>query len=290
MESRTNNVHYKNKKPKSVNLIKVFECIMRSVNLFLKSLMKKYCLKFIPRNRFGDKLVAYIDFLRFHRRLPNKKFLNDYLFDIKTSNEILNVLRQYTSDKELVKSYICASVGSEYNVKTKKILHTKEEILDYKFSLGDVVKPTQASGLVMFIDSTKINYEEITSWLSLNFYDRTREANYKNLKPKVIVEEPVFGLTNVDDIKFFCYKGKAKVIQYDFDRHKNHTRMLYDREWNELNASLRYPKSERTMKKPIKLEEMIAVAEKLAQPFNLVRIDFFYDEESAQFLVGERPC
>ena len=260
---------------------------MRSANVFFKSLMKEFYFKFIPRNKHGDKLVAYIDFLRFHKRLPNKKFLNDYLFKIKTSNEILNVLRQFTSDKEFVKSYICSTVGNEYNVKTKKILHTKEEILDYKFSLGDVVKPTQASGLVMFIDSAKINYDEIISWLNLNFYDRTREANYRNLKPKIIVEEPVFGCTNIDDIKFFCYKGKAKVIQCDFDRHENHTRMLYDREWNELDASLRYPKSERKINKPKKLPEMISVAEELAQPFNLVRIDFFYDERTTQFLVGE---
>ena len=150
-------------------------------------------LMLIPRNRTGDRLVAYIDFLRFHRRLPNKNFLNDYLFRIKTSDEILNVLRQYTSDKEFVKYYISSTIGDGFNIKTKKILRTIEDIENFEFSIGDVVKPTAASGAVMFIDSTEINRKEIASWLDLNFYSRTREANYKYLKPKIIVEESAFG-------------------------------------------------------------------------------------------------
>lgn len=280
-------MHYKNKKPKCVNLIKVFEYIMRFTKIFIRNTIKRFFFKLVPKNRFGDKLIAYLDFVRFHKRLPNKKFLNDYLYQIKTSDEILNVLRQYTSDKELVKYYISSTVGNEFNVKTKKILRTREDVSGYKFSIGDVVKPTQASGLIMFIDTDKINRDAIASWLDLNFYDRTREANYKYLRPKIIVEEPIFGRTDVDDIKFFCYKGIVKVIQYDFDRRTNHTRMLYGRDWNSLNASLRYPKSDKIQDKPIKLDEMITVAEKLAKPFDLVRIDLFYDEKTTQFLVGE---
>ena len=253
----------------------------------IKRKLFKLFLSQVPKNRAGDTLIAYMDFIRFHKRFPNKEFLNDYLFKIKTSDEILNVLRQYTSDKEFVKYYISSIIGNEFNVKTKKILKTREEIQSYKFSLGDVVKPTAASGLVMFINGPKINKDKIASWLDLDFYERTREVNYKYLKQKIIVEEPIFGRTDVDDIKFFCYKGRVKVIQYDFDRRENHTRMLYDRDWNKLNASLRYPISNKTPSKPSMLSEMIAASEKLAQPFSLVRIDLFYDDKTNQFLVGE---
>jgi hypothetical protein len=41
------------------------------------------------------------------------------------------------------------------------------------------------------------------------------------------------------------------------------------------------------MKKPGKLNDMINVAEKLAKPFSLVRIDLFYDEEAENYCVGE---
>lgn len=256
----------------------------------MHKIIKKFYLlflKFVPKNRSGDKLIAYINFIRFNKRFPNKNFLNDYLFKIKTTDEILSVLRQYTSDKEFVKDYIGSTVGDKFNVKTKAVLRNLEDLWNYKFSNGDVVKPTQASGRVLFVAHNEIDKDKITSWFNLNFYDYSREANYKYLQPKIIIEEQIFGRTDVDDVKFFCYKGKVKVIQWDFDRRKNHTRMLYDREWNSLNASLCYPKSDKIQPRPEKLNEMIAVAEKLAAPFDLVRVDLYYDEKTTEFLVGE---
>ncbi|MGA1015672.1 MAG: ATP-grasp fold amidoligase family protein, partial [Limisphaerales bacterium] len=73
-----------------------------------------------------------------------------------------------------------------------------------------------------------VDYDSLVGWLDINYYKKTREANYRFLDPKLIVEPPVFGRHNVDDIKFFTYKGKVRIIQVDMDRHTNHTRMLYD--------------------------------------------------------------
>ncbi len=256
----------------------------------MRSVLKKIystCVKLIPKNRHGDKFIAYYRFYRCHKRLPNKSFLNDRLFKIKVSDEILGVLRQYTSDKELVKHYISTTVGDELNIKTKAVLRNADEIRGYDFSAGDVVKPTHSSGLVSFVKEHPADKDEFVSWLSLNYYDVSREVNYRYLTPKVIVEEAIFGRTDVDDIKFFCVEGKVKVIQWDFDRRNNHTRMLYDREWEPLDASLGYPKSSKSQPKPNKLDEMIAVAEQLAEPFSLVRVDLFYDEKTEDYLVGE---
>ena len=226
-------------------------------------------------------------FIRSHKRLPNKAFLNDHLYKIKVSDEILDVLRQYTSDKELVKYYISNTVGDELNVKTKAILRNADEIRSYDFSVGDVVKPTHSSGQVSFVKGSAVDKDEFIRWLNSNYYSVTREANYRYLTPKIIVEEAIFGRTDVDDIKFFCVGGKAKVIQWDFDRHDDYTQMLYDRDWTALDASMGARKSKKSQPKPKKLDEMIAVAEKLAQPFSLVRVDLFYDEETEQYLVGE---
>jgi len=256
----------------------------------MKTMLKKiyrYLLNCVPKNRLGDKFFAYLNFVRFHHRLPNRKLLNDYLFKLKTSNEILNVLRQYTSDKELVKNYISNTVGEKLNVKTIAVLNNAKEINDYEFKEGEVVKPTHASGLVHFVKDTNFDKGKLINWLSLNFYDVSREANYRYLTPKIIVEEPIFGRHDVDDIKFFCVNGKVKVVQWDFDRHKNHTRMLYDRNWQSLNASLGYPKSTKSKIKPNKLNDMIEVAERLATPFSLVRVDLFYDEKTEDYYVGE---
>ena len=246
-----------------------------------------FIINFVPKNRLGDKFIAYLNFIRCHHRFPNRKLLNDYLFKIKTSNEILDVLRQYTSDKEFVKNYIAAKVSERLNVKTITILNNSKEIHDYEFKEGEVVKPTHASGLIHFVKDTNFDKGKLINWLSLNYYDVSREANYRYLTPKIIVEEPIFGRHDVDDIKFFCFNGKVKVVQWDFDRYENHTRMLYDRNWQSLNASLCYPKSTKSKVKPSKLSEMIEVAERLASPFTLVRVDLYYDEKTKNYLVGE---
>lgn len=247
----------------------------------------RFVLNYIPKNRLGDKFVAYLNFIRCHKRLPKNYSLNDYLFRIKTSKEILDVLRQYTSDKELVKNYIKDTVGDELNVKTIAILRSADEIFEYKFQKGEVVKPTHASGRIHFVNDTNFDKNELVEWLSLNYYDISREANYKYLTPKIIIEEPIFGRHDVDDIKFFCVDGKVKVIQWDFDRHTNHTRLLYDRNWISLDASIGYPKSSKTKSQPSKLNEMINVAEKLAKPFSLVRVDLFFCENTGKYYVGE---
>lgn len=244
-------------------------------------------LKRVPKNRLGDKVIAYLNFIWWHRRLPNKKLLNDYLFKIKTSDEILDVLRQYTSDKEFVKSYIGNTVGESLNIKTLAILKNSSEIRAYEFKKGEVVKPTHASGLVHFVEDPDFDKGKLIDWLSINYYEMSREANYRYLSPKIIVEEPVFGRHDVDDIKFFCVEGRVKVVQWDFDRHANHTRMLYDRDWQSLNASLGYRKSSKLKSRPKKLNEMIGVAECLAVPFSLVRVDMFYDEQAENYCVGE---
>ena len=81
--------------------------------IIIKKLFRKFKSLNITKNRFGDKIFAYISFLRCHKRLPKNNSFNDLLFRIKTSDEILSVLRQYTSDKEYVKNYISKTVGDE---------------------------------------------------------------------------------------------------------------------------------------------------------------------------------
>lgn len=253
-----------------------------------KKKFNRFVLFFVPKNRAGDFFVAFVNFVRYHKRLPTGDGLNDYLFKIRVSNEIMRVNRQFTSDKEYVKTYIKAIVGDEYNVPTKAVLKTPDEIDGFSFSMGDVVKPTHASGFVLFVDDEKqVNRELIKSWLTLDFYDINRESNYRYLQPKIIVERALFGRTDVDDIKMFCVNGKVKLIQWDFDRRTNHTRKLYDRDWCDLGASLCYPLSDKEREKPEQLAEMIAVAEKLSKEFWLIRIDLYWDELTGRFFVGE---
>ena len=74
----------------------------------------------LPKNRTFDYGFALAQFLSAHRRLPRMSGggLNDALFLIKTSKEMLNPLRAFVSDKARMKQYVRAKVGEAHNVPT----------------------------------------------------------------------------------------------------------------------------------------------------------------------------
>ena len=245
-------------------------------------LLLRIIKRLLPKNRFGDKIYALIDFIKAHHRFPKKQLIfNDALYHIKTSDEILRPERCFTTDKEFVKLYIKSKVGDSFNIPTIAILKTKEEVLNFKFPKRCVIKPTHSSGRVILRKNGEdINLNQITNWLSENYYDSSREANYKYLKPKIIVEEFVFDQDDADDIKLFCYNGKVKVIMWDFDRHSNHTRKIYDRNWNDLQCAHTISLSQKIKDKPENLHKMIAIAETLSSDFDFVRIDLYTNNSS----------
>jgi len=49
----------------------------------------------------------------------------------------------------------------------------------------------------------------------------------------------------------------------------------YDRKWNLLPFTYNYPNSEKVFKRPVNLEKMIELAEKLAEGFPHVRVDLY---------------
>lgn len=245
-------------------------------------------LKVLPKNKIGDYLYALFLFFVHHKKLPKKnKFLfNDYLFMIKTSNEIFNPLRIFITDKEYLKLFISSVLGSKYNVPTLKILKDKNEIYNYKFPKNCCIKPTHSSGQVILKKQRdEPDLGKINSWLNINHYNTSRENNYKFLKPKIIVEPLIFNSVDVQDYKFFCFKGKVRLIQTDLDRHTNHTRKLFDVHWNDLKASMGYPYNKTKINPPTNLSKMIDIAEKISIYFNFIRVDLY--SNGNQILVGE---
>lgn len=244
-------------------------------------------IKIMPRNRLGDVFFSFINFVIQHKRLPSKQLIfNDYLYRIKTTDEILNPLRVFVSDKEFVKVYIKSIIGERYNVPTIAILNTIEEVKRFDFPSQCCIKPTHASGkAILRKKGESIDLSEIEKWFFINYYDNGREANYKMLKPKVIVEPLIFDKSDIQDYKFFCYNGKASIVQVDIDRHSNHKRKFLDTKWNELDFSILYPKTSSCIPKPENFDEMVEVAETLSQKFSFIRVDLY--SNGTRLYVGE---
>ena len=251
------------------------------------SVIGRFIHRVTPYSRKGDMLIYYMQFIRAHGRLPASRLnFNDYLFQLKTSKKIDSALLGFISDKELVKLFVRSVVGEEFNVPTLSVLNNEAEVRSYKFQPNCVVKPTHASGEILFTGQDgNADRAKVISWLQYDYYKRTRERNYRNLEKKIIVEPLIFGRADNLDYKFHCYEGKVRLLQVDTDRHVKHTRAFFSRDFERLPFSIGYPISHVPIRRPDNLMQMIKVAEGLSSYFPYIRVDMYTDGESV--LVGE---
>lgn len=242
--------------------------------------------KFLPKTPSGDRLYALVQFTKAHRRLPRPGLLfNDQLYKLKTSGEIRSPLRVLVTDKEFAKLYIKAKVGSAHCVPTLAILRTAAEVDAFQFPDQCCIKPTHASALsILRTSGEAIDREKIKRWLKLNYYDSTREQNYRDLEPKIIVEPLVFGVAGPSDYKMFCYEGRVKLIEVHMNRFSSYAASMYDRNWvlQDYSNTRALPAH---AERPSNLDAMIEIAESLASDFSIIRIDLYSDSES--IYVGE---
>ncbi len=247
----------------------------------------RVCLKVIPHNRTGDRLITFLRFVKTHKRLPNNKLSYlDVLYRLKSSDEIMDPLRVFVTDKELAKLFIAATVGPQYPVPTIAVLSSRDEVDAYDFPATCCIKPTHSCNQVILRkDGEEIDKERIKAWLDFNYYTHSREANYRYLEPKIIVEPLLFNSKSVFDYKYFCYAGKPRAIQVDVDRRGDWIVGLFRADWTEQRLSSEYEMGNGAISKPANLAEMLRAAEKLCKQFPTIRIDMYSDGET--FYVGE---
>ncbi len=251
----------------------------------------KTMLKSLPRNRWGDYLFSIAHFYVAHRRLPKqseKGLINDYFFHLKNSSEFDLAIRQFTSDKHLVKIFVAGLVGEQYVPKTLALLESEEALRNFVPSEPCVIKPTHLSGVVAFgtpgVALSQEEVSELAACFRRNFYDESRARNYRDLRGRLIVEEVVDDPESIRDYKVFCWQGEPRFIQVDTDRHQSHKRNLYDCNWEPL--PVRYNFDHAPLEpRPERLEEMLDLARTLAKPCTSIRDDFYIT--SGGLYVGE---
>lgn len=244
-----------------------------------------------PRTHSMDNLIALFRFVLSHKRLPKKYdglSLQDYLYQVKTSEELRSPICSFTTDKALVKDYIRLKVGDRYNVPTLGVFNSLDELLNSALTFPCVIKPTHLSGEVIFADSVfDLNEKTIAEWMNRNHYFSRREANYRYLLPRIIVEPVLFNNRNINDVKIFCKTGVPSFFQIDYDRTENHTRLLHAMNGESLNCSVGYPiyTGRQLTLESSTLEKMIEIAKALSADFSFVRIDMYF--EGNKVYVGE---
>lgn len=245
----------------------------------------------LPRSPLGDRLHNFFMFVYAHRRLPSNKsgLFNDYLYKLKTSQEILDILRQMTSDKALVKSYVREKCGDGLTLEALGVFGSVDELEANIPADPCVIKPAHGSGSVIFLNEgrctlTDSERNSLSAALQTSPYETAREKNYAFLRHRLICEPMLSSGTKTRDYKFFCFKGQPRLIQVDSDRQDQHKRNLYTSKWEPMQLSYNFPIGS-WEEAPPQLEQMLNAARKLSEPFEFVRVDFFIDEE--RYYVGE---
>lgn len=237
---------------------------------------------------FGLKLIPDKVFIKWYF----KRYMG-YSFDLdnpKTLNEKITWLKLYdrtdlhtlVADKYTVRSYIADKIGEEYLIPL--LYHTKnasdikpENLPDCDF----IIKNNHDSGGYLIVkDKASVDWPRVQKQfkrsLKENFYYSTREWQYKNIEPRIIVEELLSTEKGEipNDYKFHCFNGKLAFVHVDIARFGDRRRNLYDANWNFIPCVWQYDNGEME-EKPELFEKMKSLAETIAKDFIYSRVDFY---------------
>ena len=87
-----------------------------------------------------------------------------------------------------------------------------------------------------------------------------------------------------DDYKVHCF-GEGQYIQVDTDRFINHTRTIFNTEWQPMPFIYCYQMPEKLPIQPQKCNTMLNIAKILSKPFAMVRVDLY--SICGSIIVGE---
>lgn len=253
--------------------------------LALKSVSDEIFAKIIYKEATGKAL-----------NLDNPTTFNEKLWWLKFNYR--HPLMTQCNDKVEVREYI-KDIGLEHILTDIEGVYSKAEDIPFEKLNGKFfIKCNHVSGVNAVYDSNKpdaFNHskfvKEFNSALSKNYYYQSREWNYKNIDPKILVEQFIETEEKLFDYKIFCFHGEAKLMFVDMDvaaedgKHNPYPkRNIYDRNFVLQNFTMLLPNfDENLVKKPNNLEQMLKIAEKIAAPFPFCRVDLYNNNGEIKF-------
>lgn len=190
-------------------------------------------------------------------------------------------LEKIASDKYAVRDWVSMKIGEEYLIPMLGIWDSFEKIDFEKMPDKFVLKTTHSSANIIIVkDKNKLDkkYSDLMFklWLSMDYAYASFELNYKDIPRKIIAEEYMQDKNGeLPDYKFMCFDGKPYFCWIDKGRFTNHTRDIYNMDWELLPWTEHFPNSEESNQKPKNFNQMVNLVTVLAEGFSHVRIDLY---------------
>lgn len=248
-----------------------------------------------------DKYVVKRDY----KRIFGKKIDLD---TPRTLNEKLQWMKLYDrerwhsfyADKYYAREYFSSKFGPQYLVpllfETTNVNEIRPENIS---SFPCIIKSNHAMAQWQIVRKPNdINWErlrmECRFWLSENWYDYSKEYQYKYIKPRIIVEKLLVTKNGSipNDYKLHFINGELAFVYVSFDREGANDRVIYDKDWNKLPFSW-VPKNtyfkemgKSDVPRPECLDDMIKMGTEIAKKFpRYIRVDFY--EVDGKIYFGE---
>ncbi|MEM3509367.1 MAG: ATP-grasp fold amidoligase family protein [Nitrososphaerota archaeon] len=255
--------------------------------LYIPKLIWKFILKILP-----DKIYIQIKYEDIFGFKPN--LINPQRFTEKIQWLKLNDRRDiYTicADKYLVRNYVKEKIGSKHLIPLVFVTDNSLDITENNLPDYPVILKTNHDSGKNFVILNKKEVDfiklrkELHKKMKRNHYYLNREWEYKNIKPKIIIEKLLkddSGNTLLNDYKIHCFNGKPLFIQTIFDRGIETKEDWFDINWNPLDVYYFSP-IKKHPKKPLLLNELLRVAQKLSEEFIYVRVDLYISNGQVYF-------
>jgi len=259
----------------------------------------------VPRRQWGVSLLRALGrplpddlYLRiahwiYFRRWPdfaNPRTLQEHIqaYVLRTRDPALVML----ADKVAVRDYIARTLGSNaHNVPLLGCWSRADEVPLATLPYPVVLKPSHLSGRVLLLSHHHKSDEHkqrarLHSWLHKDHSRINREWFYSQV-PRRVLAEPLLQDQQGDvppDVKAYVIGGRLRYFQVDSGRFTRPTRNLYGPDWSLLPARTSLPRHP-VDPTPEALPMLVEFAERLAAPFEFLRVDFYVLRD--RVLVGE---
>jgi len=263
---------------------------MSAVDWLLKRTYWPVCRLYV-RHLGGEPADAFLrglcslQFKRVHGFWPN--FVQPTRFSEKLWHRMLHdraTRLTLVSDKFRVREYVANRVGEKYLIPLlwhgRNVEGIPYDTLPVKF----VIKANHGCGYnIIVTNKHSLNRREtaatLTRWLNENFCQDKYLGiawGYKDITPEILIEEFLEqdGKPPID-YKFYCFGGRVEVCSLHFDRFTGHRTVTVGRSFETLDFGSDSLPSDSEWLRPSNYQEMVSVAENLADGFDFVRVDLY---------------
>jgi FkbM family methyltransferase len=212
----------------------------------------------------------------------------------KTYNEKIRYIARHgydplmtrLADKYRVREWVVDKIGEKYLTPLYGAWYSADDIDFNSLPSSFVLKTNHGCGYNIFVkDKSTANIgdirKKIKGWLSENYAYKLCELQYRDIKRVVFAEEymAIDKGSQLYNYNFHCFKGKCSYIGVTTktqDARHAVQQVFMGHDWVQMPfRNAEYPLPKNTPERPGNLDDMIRVAETLAEGFEFVRVDLY---------------